>query len=618
MPSTYSSSFRLELPATGEKSGLWGSITDANLGTVLEEAITGVVSVSVTAANQALTTTQTSPPTTEEARHAVLDVDTTTGANFAIYSPPAPKVYIIRNSSSYTCTVYNSTVLGNTTAAGAGASVAAGKTAIVQSDGTDFVTINALTDLEGTLTVANGGTGRTTSTTAYGLIAAGTTATGALQTVSAGGTDAILVGGGASALPVWTTATGSGAPVRATSPTLVTPALGTPASGVLTNCTGTAAGLTAGNVTTNANLTGPITSTGNATAVAAQTGTGSTFVMQASPTLTTPNIGTPSAGVLTNCTGTAAGLTAGNVTTNANLTGPITSVGNATSVAAQTGTGSTFVMQASPTLTTPNIGTPSAGTLTNCTSLPIVAGTTGTLSVARGGTGIATATAYSVICAGTAATGPFQNTGPGTSGYVLTSNGASALPTFQALPSEFASGTRLFFQQTSAPTGWTKDTTSTYNESAMRIVTGTAATGGADNFTTLFGTSKTTASHTLTTTEIPSHTHSGTTGAGSSHSHGVGTYSAASGGVDHTHSYTSPYGAAGGYSFSGASTTPSAQNTGTASAYLHTHSITGSSAAEASHTHSFTTGGAGSDGSHSHTLSNMNLKYTDGIIATKN
>ena len=49
-----------------------------------------------------------------------------------------------------------------------------------------------------------------------------------------------------------------------TSPTLTTPALGTPASGVLTNCTGTAAGLTAGNVTTNANLTGHVTSTGNA------------------------------------------------------------------------------------------------------------------------------------------------------------------------------------------------------------------------------------------------------------------------------------------------------------------------------------------------------------------
>lgn len=88
------------------------------------------------------------------------------------------------------------------------------------------------------VTVAQGGTGRSTSTTAYGLIAAGTTATGAHQTLAAGLTTQILVGGGASALPVWTTATGSGAPVRATSPTLVTPALGTPSSGTLTNCTG--------------------------------------------------------------------------------------------------------------------------------------------------------------------------------------------------------------------------------------------------------------------------------------------------------------------------------------------------------------------------------------------
>jgi hypothetical protein len=76
------------------------------------------------------------------------------------------------------------------------------------------------------LTVAGGGTGRATSTTAYGLIAAGTTATGAHQTLAAGATTEILVGGGASALPVWTTATGSGAPVRATSPSFTTPALG--------------------------------------------------------------------------------------------------------------------------------------------------------------------------------------------------------------------------------------------------------------------------------------------------------------------------------------------------------------------------------------------------------
>lgn len=71
--------------------------------------------------------------------------------------------------------------------------------------------------------VTDGGTGRSTSTTAYGLIAAGTTATGAHQTLAAGATTEILVGGGASALPAWTTATGSGAPVRTTSPTLDNP-----------------------------------------------------------------------------------------------------------------------------------------------------------------------------------------------------------------------------------------------------------------------------------------------------------------------------------------------------------------------------------------------------------
>ncbi len=76
--------------------------------------------------------------------------------------------------------------------------------------------------LSATLAVTSGGTGRATSTTAYGLLAAGTTATGAHQTLAAGATTEILVGGGASALPVWTTATGTGAPVRADSPTITT------------------------------------------------------------------------------------------------------------------------------------------------------------------------------------------------------------------------------------------------------------------------------------------------------------------------------------------------------------------------------------------------------------
>ena len=60
---------------------------------------------------------------------------------------------------------------------------------------------------------------------------------------------------------------------------------------------------------------------------------------------------------------------------------------------------------------------------------------TNALGAAYGGTGLTTTTPYSVVFSGTTSTGAFQaSAGPGTSGYVLTSNGAGALPTFQAIP----------------------------------------------------------------------------------------------------------------------------------------------------------------------------------------
>lgn len=97
----------------------------------------------------------------------------------------------------------------------------------------------------------------------------------------------------------------------------------------------------------------------------------------------------------------------------------------------------------------------------------------------------------------------------GTAGQVLTSAGSTAPPSWQAPPEEFASGTRLLFQQTAAPTGWTKD--STHNDKALRVINGTVTSGGSVAFTTAFAqqtVNGTVGATTLTEAQIPSHTHS--------------------------------------------------------------------------------------------------------------
>jgi len=73
------------------------------------------------------------------------------------------------------------------------------------------------------------------------------------------------------------------------------------------------------------------------------------------------------------------------------------------------------------------------------------------------------------------------------------------------LASGFASGTLMLFQQTNAPTGWTKETT--HNNVALRVVSGTPSTGGATDFDTVFGSGINTGSHQLGISEIPAHTH---------------------------------------------------------------------------------------------------------------
>jgi hypothetical protein len=79
--------------------------------------------------------------------------------------------------------------------------------------------------------------------------------------------------------------------------------------------------------------------------------------------------------------------------------------------------------------------------------------------------------------------------------------------------STIPSGTLMLFQQTAAPTGWTKQTT--HDNKALRVVTGSASSGGSTAFTSVFA-SRTPAGtnsagsvsdHTLSTSQIPSHSH---------------------------------------------------------------------------------------------------------------
>jgi hypothetical protein len=155
-----------------------------------------------------------------------------------------------------------------------------------------------------------------------------------------------------------------------------------------------------------------------------------------------------------------------------------------------------------------------------------------------------------------------------TTAFVLANAPASPIP----------AGSAMLFQQTAAPTGWTKVTT--YNDYAIRIVSGTASTGGSSAFSTCFTNQTPTitvsglsaGATTLSTAQMPSHSHS---------------YSLAGGG----------------------STTP----VGFCSTFLTSisESTTGSQGSGGSHTHSIS-------GSASSSAVTLAVQYVDHIIATKN
>lgn len=219
MASTYSSNLKLQLMTTGENSTTWGTVTNTNLGTALEEAIVGSADVTFSSGNETISLSNSNA--TQAARHIRLNLTGTTGGSTRTLTvPDVEKVYIVNNACADAIEVKNST--------GSNVSVPAGTSTWVYSTGSNVVdavtslttlavggsdvvtesatqtltnktlTAPAVTNLTGSL--ADGVTATTQSASDNSTKVATTeyvdTATGTLGTLSTQNSDAVSITGG--------------------------------------------------------------------------------------------------------------------------------------------------------------------------------------------------------------------------------------------------------------------------------------------------------------------------------------------------------------------------------------------------------------------------------------
>jgi len=150
MASTYSTNLAIELIGTGDQAGSWGNTTNTNLGTLIEQAISGYVTQAMTTGN---TTTITIPNgATGVARNMYIEMTGTGGTNTFLVVPANKKLYFIYNNTTGAVTVK---VSGQT-----GVSVASGEKTILVSNGTDVVSattyINTVSTSSANITTLTG------------------------------------------------------------------------------------------------------------------------------------------------------------------------------------------------------------------------------------------------------------------------------------------------------------------------------------------------------------------------------------------------------------------------------------------------------------------------------
>lgn len=146
MPSAYTNSLRLVLPVTGELTGAWGDIVNAGLTQLVEAAIAGTATVSMTDANYTLTTANEAP---DEARCMFIALTGSLTATREVICPSVSKLYVVLNTTTGGQSVTFKT------AAGAGVTIPNGSRALLYCNGTTVTPAIGLPPLPATATAAS-------------------------------------------------------------------------------------------------------------------------------------------------------------------------------------------------------------------------------------------------------------------------------------------------------------------------------------------------------------------------------------------------------------------------------------------------------------------------------